>query len=243
MPPRRDATDRGRDDTAAPGAVVSALKRLGLAWGGGAVSQCSAVARHAEVAGAMLARGTAYKCCATKAEIDAFRVEAKAAGRPPLFLSPWRDADPSAHPAGADYTVRLKAPREGKVVVEDKVQGTVSWDAATLDDLILLRSDGTPTYMLAVVVDDHDMGITHVIRGDDHLTNASRQTLIYPAMGWETPAFAHIPLIHAPAGAKPPQRLDAPGRARSDRSGPFRKSDRNFGSRPPALRYLPSFVR
>ncbi len=187
------------------------MKWLGLDWDGEALSQFSRIARHGEVAAEMLARGTAYKCFATRDEIDAFRAEAKADGRPPLFLSPWRDADPSTHPQGADYTVRLKAPREGRVVVEDKVQGTVSWDAATLDDLILLRSDATPTYMLAVVADDHDMGVTHVIRGDDHLTNAARQTLIYRAMDWAAPVFAHIPLIHGPDGAKLSKRHGALG--------------------------------
>ena len=208
---RIEDTDRARSTPEATEAIFAGLKWLGLDWDGEAVSQCSRVARHGEVAAAMLARGTAYKCFATKDEIDAFRAEARAAGRPPLFLSPWRDADPSTHPAGADHTIRLKAPREGRVVVEDKVQGTVSWDASTLDDLILLRSDATPTYMLAVVVDDHDMGVTHVIRGDDHLTNAARQTLIYRAMGWAAPVFAHIPLIHGPDGAKLSKRHGALG--------------------------------
>ena len=162
-----------------------------------------------EVAAERLARGTADHCFATRDEIDAFRTAARAEGRPPLFLSPWRDADPSTHPQGAEFTIRLKAPREGKVVVEDKVQGRVEWDASSLDDLILLRSDATPTYMLAVVVDDHDMAVSHVIRGDDHLTNAARQILIYRAMGWQAPVFAHIPLIHGPDGAKLSKRLGA----------------------------------
>ena len=158
----------------------------------------------------MLARGTAYRCCVDAEEIEAFREQARAEGRPPLFRSPWRDADPATAP-DAPFVVRLKAPREGETVVEDVVQGTVTWKNETLDDLILLRSDGTPTYMLAVVVDDHDMGVTHVIRGDDHLTNAARQTLIYRAMDWEVPVFAHIPLIH---GAGRRQALQAPRRAR-----------------------------
>ena len=143
-------------------------------------------------------------------EIEAFREQAKAEGRPPLFRSPWRDADPATAP-DAPFVVRLKAPREGETVVEDIVQGTVTWRNETLDDLVLLRSDSTPTYMLAVVVDDHDMGITHVIRGDDHLTNTARQTLIYRGMGWETPRFAHIPLIHGPDGAKLSKRHGALG--------------------------------
>ena len=208
---RIEDTDRARSTPEATEAIFAGLKWLGLDWDGEAVSQFSRVDRHAEVAHQMLERGTAYKCFATKDEIDAFRAEAKAAGRPPLFRSPWRDADPSTHPAGAEYTVRLKAPREGQVIVEDQVQGTVTWDASTLDDLILLRSDGTPTYMLAVVVDDHDMGVTHVIRGDDHLTNAARQTLIYQGMDWPVPVFAHIPLIHGPDGAKLSKRHGALG--------------------------------
>ncbi len=208
---RIEDTDRARSTPEATEAIFAGLKWLGLDWDGEAVSQFSRVARHREVAAAMLARGTAYKCFATRDQIDAFRAAAKAEGLPPLVLSPWRNADPSTHPQDAEYTVRLKAPREGKVVVEDKVQGRVEWDASTLDDLILLRSDGTPTYMLAVVVDDHDMGVTHVIRGDDHLTNAARQTLIYRAMGWAAPVFAHIPLIHGPDGAKLSKRHGALG--------------------------------
>ncbi len=208
---RIEDTDRARSTPEATEAIFAGLKWLGLDWDGEAVSQASRVARHAEVAREMLARGTAYKCFATKDEIDAFREQARAEGRPPAFLSPWRDADPATHPQGAEFTIRLKAPREGKVAVEDTVQGRVEWDAAQLDDLILLRSDGTPVYMLAVVVDDHDMGVTHVIRGDDHLTNAARQALIYRAMDWPTPVFAHIPLIHGPDGAKLSKRHGALG--------------------------------
>jgi glutamyl-tRNA synthetase len=208
---RIEDTDRARSTPEATEAIFAGLKWLGLDWDGEAISQFSRIARHAEVGAEMLARGTAYKCFATKDEIDAFREHAKAAGRPPLFISPWRDADPATHPDGAGFTVRLKAPREGKVVVEDKVQGTVTWEASTLDDLILLRSDGVPTYMMAVVVDDHDMAVTHVIRGDDHLTNAARQTLIYRAMNWPVPIFAHLPLIHGPDGAKFSKRHGALG--------------------------------
>ena len=208
---RIEDTDRARYTPEATEAIFAGLKWLGLDWDGEAISQFSRVERHAEVAQQMLARGAAYKCFSTKDQIDAFREQAKADGKPPLFLSPWRDADPATHPEGAEYTIRLKAPREGKVVVEDRVQGRVEWEASTLDDLILLRSDGTPVYMLAVVVDDHDMGVTHVIRGDDHLTNAARQTLIYQGMGWETPVFAHIPLIHGPDGAKLSKRHGALG--------------------------------
>ncbi len=207
---RIEDTDRERSTPEATEAIFEGMRWLGLEWDGDAISQFSRVDRHAEVAHELLARGAAYKCFATKEEIDAFREKAKAEGRPPLFLSPWRDADPSTHP-DAPYVVRLRAPRDGETVVEDAVQGRVAWKNETLDDLILLRSDGTPVYMLAVVVDDHDMGVTHVIRGDDHRTNAARQSLIYHAMAWPTPVFAHIPLIHGPDGAKLSKRHGALG--------------------------------
>lgn len=208
---RIEDTDRARSTPEATEAIFEGLRWLGLHWDGEAVSQFERAPRHAEVAHEMIARGTAYRCYATVEEIEAFREKAKAEGRPPLFRSPWRDADPASAPAGAPYVVRLRAPREGETVVEDLVQGTVTWKNETLDDLILLRSDGTPTYMLAVVVDDHDMAVTHVIRGDDHLTNAARQTLIYRAMDWDVPAFAHIPLIHGADGAKLSKRHGALG--------------------------------
>ncbi len=207
---RIEDTDRARSTPEATAAILDGLTWLGLDWDGEAISQFSRVDRHAEVAREMLKNGTAYRCYATKEEIDAFREEAKAAGRPPLYLSPWRDRRPEDWP-DAPYVVRLKAPREGSVVVVDAVQGEVTWDAGQMDDMILLRSDGTPTYMHAVVVDDHDMGVTHVIRGDDHLTNAARQSLIYQAMGWDVPVFAHIPLIHGPDGAKLSKRHGALG--------------------------------
>ncbi len=208
---RIEDTDRARSTPEATEAIFAGLRWLGLDWDGEAVSQFSRLERHAEVAREMLERGGAYRCYATQAEIDAFRDAARAEGRPPLFRSPWRDADPLTWPEGAPYTVRLRAPREGETVIDDKVQGRVTFRNETLDDLILLRSDGVPTYMHAVVVDDHDMGVTHVIRGDDHLTNAARQTLIYRALGWETPVFAHIPLIHGPDGAKLSKRHGALG--------------------------------
>ena len=206
---RIEDTDRARSTPEATQAILDGLTWLGLDWDGDPVSQASRADRHAEVAQKMVADGTAYRCYSTKEEIDAFREAEKAAGRPPLFRSPWRDGGDA--PEGTPYVVRLKAPRDGETVVEDRVQGTVTWKNETLDDLILLRSDGTPTYMLAVVVDDHDMGVTHVIRGDDHLTNAARQTLIYRAAGWDTPVFAHIPLIHGPDGAKLSKRHGALG--------------------------------
>jgi glutamyl-tRNA synthetase len=207
---RIEDTDRARSTPEATAAILDGLTWLGLDWDGEPISQFARADRHAEVAREMVARGTAYRCYATPGEIGAFREKAKAEGRPPLFRSPWRDADPSTYP-DAPYVIRLRAPRDGETAVADVVQGTVTWKNETLDDLILLRSDGTPTYMLAVVVDDHDMGVTHVIRGDDHLTNAARQTLIYRAMGWETPTFAHIPLIHGPDGAKLSKRHGALG--------------------------------
>ena len=208
---RIEDTDRARSTPEATEAIYEGLKWLGLDWDGDAVSQFSRVARHQEAVAGMLETGGAYRCYATKEEIDAAREAAKAEGRPPLFQSPWRERTEADWPADAPYTVRLKAPREGEVAVEDEVQGRVAWKADQIDDLILLRSDGTPTYMLAVVVDDHDMGVTHVIRGDDHLTNAARQTVIYQALGWETPVFAHIPLIHGPDGAKLSKRHGALG--------------------------------
>jgi glutamyl-tRNA synthetase len=207
---RIEDTDRARSTPEATAAILDGLAWLGLDWDGEAVSQFARADRHAVVAREMVERGTAYRCFATVEEIEAFRERAKAQGRPPLFRSPWRDADPATHP-DAPHVIRLRAPREGETVVEDVVQGRVTWKNETLDDLILLRSDGTPTYMLAVVVDDHDMGVTHVIRGDDHLTNAARQTLIYRAMDWDVPVFAHIPLIHGADGAKLSKRHGALG--------------------------------
>lgn len=203
---RIEDTDRERSTPEATEAIFEGLRWLGLDWDGEAVSQFSRIERHAEVAHQMLEAGTAYKCFATKEEIDAFREQARAEKKPPMFRSPWRDR--TDHPDG-DYTIRLKAPREGSITIDDQVQGTVTWPADTMDDLILMRSDGTPTYMLAVVVDDHDMGVTHVIRGDDHLTNAARQSLICKAAGWELPVYAHVPLIHGPDGAKMSKRHGA----------------------------------
>lgn len=207
---RIEDTDRARSTPEATEAIFAGLRWLGLDWDEEPASQFARMERHAAVAGEMLANGTAYKCYSTKEEIDAFRTQARAEKRPPLFHSPWRDTDPAKAP-DAPFVVRLKAPRTGKTSVDDKVQGLVTWKNETLDDLILLRSDGTPTYMLAVVVDDYDMGVTHVIRGDDHLTNAARQSLIYRAMGWDLPVFAHIPLIHGPDGAKLSKRHGALG--------------------------------
>ena len=207
---RIEDTDRERSTPEATAAIYDGLKWLGLDWDGEAISQFERRDRHAEVAQAMLDNGTAYRCYATQDEIEAFREAARAKGESTLFQSPWRDADPADAP-DLPCVVRLKAPREGEVRIKDKVQKDVKWQADTLDDMVLLRSDGTPTYMLAVVVDDHDMGVTHIIRGDDHLINAGRQSLIYRAMGWKIPVFAHIPLIHGDDGKKLSKRHGALG--------------------------------
>ncbi|WP_179379645.1 glutamate--tRNA ligase [Jannaschia marina] len=207
---RIEDTDRARSTPEATETILKGLEWLGLDHDGTPVSQFAQAARHAEVAQAMLANGTAYKCFSTQAEIEAFREEARAAGTSTLFRSPWRDADPATHP-DAPFVIRLKAPRAGETVIADAVQGDVTFRNDQLDDMVLLRSDGTPTYMLAVVVDDHDMGITHVIRGDDHLNNAARQAQIFDAMGWAQPVWAHIPLIHGADGKKLSKRHGATG--------------------------------
>ncbi len=207
---RIEDTDRARYTPEATQAILTGLDWLGLDHDGEAISQFERSDRHAEVAHAMLANGHAYKCFATQDEIAAFRDAARAEGRSTLYQSPWRDADPASHP-DAPHVVRLRAPREGATVIRDQVQGDVTWQNDQLDDMVLLRSDGTPTYMLAVVVDDHDMGVTHVIRGDDHLANAARQMQIYHAMGWDLPVYAHIPLIHGADGKKLSKRHGALG--------------------------------
>ncbi len=206
---RIEDTDRARSTPEATEAIFDGMKWLGLDWDGEAVSQFERAGRHREAAQQMLEAGTAYKCYATKEEIEDFRAQARAEKRSTVFQSPWRDAQAAA--PDLPFVVRLKAPRSGETVVTDDVQGRVSFKNDTMDDLILLRSDGTPTYMLAVVVDDHDMGVTHVIRGDDHLTNAARQILISQALGWDVPRFAHIPLIHGPDGKKLSKRHGALG--------------------------------
>ncbi|KEO56323.1 glutamate--tRNA ligase [Thioclava pacifica] len=205
---RIEDTDRERSTPEATTAILQGLDWLGLDYDGEVVSQFEGAARHAEVAHQMLETGGAYKCFSTQEEIAAFREQPENKGK--MFPSPWRDADPSTYP-DAPYVIRLKAPREGETVIADAVQGDVTIRNDQLDDMICLRSDGTPTYMLAVVVDDHDMGVTHVIRGDDHLVNAARQMLVYRAMGWDVPTFAHIPLIHGPDGKKLSKRHGAVG--------------------------------
>jgi len=207
---RIEDTDRARSTPEATQAILDGMHWLGLDWDGDAVSQAARAPRHAEVAHEMLARGHAYKCFSTQEEIEAFRAAARAEDRSTLFLSPWRDVPETGHP-DLPHVIRLKAPREGETVIEDAVQGTVTFRNDQLDDMVLLRSDGTPTYMLAVVVDDHDMGVTHAIRGDDHLNNAARQAQIYRAMEWAEPVWAHIPLIHGPDGKKLSKRHGATG--------------------------------
>ncbi|NNF72959.1 MAG: glutamate--tRNA ligase [Rhodobacteraceae bacterium] len=207
---RIEDTDRARSTPEATQAIFAGLTWLGLDWDGDAISQFERAGRHAEVAHAMLASGAAYKCFSTQDEIAAFREAARAEGRSTLFRSPWRDADPATHP-DAPFVIRVKAPREGETIIHDEVQGDVTIRNDQLDDMIVLRSDGTPTYMLAVVVDDHDMGVSHVIRGDDHLNNAARQMLVYTAMGWDVPVWAHIPLIHGEDGKKLSKRHGALG--------------------------------
>jgi glutamyl-tRNA synthetase len=208
---RIEDTDRERSTEAAIQAIIDGLHWLGLDWDGDVVYQFSRAARHREVAESLLAQGRAYYCYATPQELDEMREAARREGRPLRYDGRWRDRDPSEAPAGVKPVIRLRAPDTGETVVEDAVQGRVVWQNKDLDDLVLLRSDGTPTYMLAVVVDDHDMDVTHVIRGDDHLTNAARQTQIYQALGWAVPNMAHIPLIHGSDGAKLSKRHGALG--------------------------------
>jgi glutamyl-tRNA synthetase len=208
---RIEDTDRERSTDAAVGAIFEGLKWLGVTWDDEPYMQFSRATRHAEVASELLARGQAYYCYCSPEELAQMRDEARAAGKPPRYNGYWRDRDPAEAPAGVAPVIRIKAPESGEIVVHDHVQGEVVFRTENLDDFIILRSDGTPTYMLAVVVDDHDMGVTHIIRGDDHLTNAARQIIIYNGMGWDVPEMAHIPLIHGPDGAKLSKRHGALG--------------------------------
>ena len=208
---RIEDTDRARSTEPAIAAILDGLSWLGLPWDGEVTYQFSRAARHAEVARQMLAEGSAYHCYASPQELDEMRAAQKTAGKPVRYDGRWRDRDPKEAPAGVAPVIRLKAPQTGQTVIKDAVQGEVTVENAQLDDMILLRADGTPTYMLAVVVDDHDMGVTHVIRGDDHLNNAFRQLQIIRAMGWPEPVYAHIPLIHGPDGAKLSKRHGALG--------------------------------
>jgi glutamyl-tRNA synthetase len=208
---RIEDTDRARSTEGAILAILDGLRWLELDWDGEPIHQLTRAERHREIAEQLLAEGKAYSCYATPEELQAMRERARAEGRAPGYDGTWRHRDPSEAPAGIEPAIRFKAPREGETVIEDRVQGRVVFANKDLDDLVILRSDGTPTYNLSVVVDDHDMGITHVIRGDDHLTNAARQTQIFKALGWETPVYAHVPLIHGPDGAKLSKRHGALG--------------------------------
>ena len=208
---RIEDTDRERSTAGAIDAIIEGLTWLGLDWAGEPVSQYGRAARHREVAELLLTQGKAYRCYCTPQDLEEMRARAEAEKRPIRYDGTWRDRDPSQAPAGVKPAIRFKAPQEGETVVEDAVQGRVVIPNKDLDDLIILRSDGNPTYNLSVVVDDHDMGVTHIIRGVDHLTNAARQTQIYMAMGWRVPHMSHIPLIHGPDGAKLSKRHGALG--------------------------------
>jgi glutamyl-tRNA synthetase len=208
---RIEDTDRERSTEPAIKAILDGLAWLELNWDGEPIFQFSRAQRHREVAEQLLADGKAYRCYATPEELTEMREAAKKAGRSKLYDGRWRDRDPTEAPSGIKPVIRLKLPLDGETVIEDRVQGRVVWRNADLDDMIILRSDGTPVYNHAVVVDDHDMGVTHVIRGVDHLTNSARQVQIYKAMGWDVPIFAHVPLIHGPDGAKLSKRHGALG--------------------------------
>jgi glutamyl-tRNA synthetase len=208
---RIEDTDRERSTQAAIDAILDGLKWLELYWDGDVFYQSTRAARHREAAELLLAQGKAYRCYASAQELEEMREKARAEGRPPRYDGRWRDRDPAEAPPGVAPVIRLKTSCEGETVIDDAVQGRVVFPNKDIDDFVLLRSDGAPTYMLAAVVDDHDMGVTQIIRGDDHLTNAARQKHIYDALGWETPGFAHIPLIHGPDGAKLSKRHGALG--------------------------------
>jgi glutamyl-tRNA synthetase len=208
---RIEDTDRQRSTQAAIDAIIDGLTWLGISWDGDIIYQHARAARHREVAEQLLAAGKAYRCYATPQELDEMRETARREGRGRLYDGRWRDRDPAEAPPGAPFTIRLKAPLTGETEIDDRVQGRVAWQNENLDDFVLLRSDATPTYMLAVVVDDHDMGVTHIIRGDDHLNNGARQKQIYEALGWTVPEMAHIPLIHGPDGSKLSKRHGALG--------------------------------
>ena len=227
---RVEDTDKERSTAENTQIILDGMTWLGLDWDGDPVMQTANAARHVEVATALLTSGKAYKCFSSQEEIETFREKARAEKTSTLFRSPWRDVAESDHP-DAPYVIRIKAPRDGATTLHDEVQGNVTWQNDQLDDMILLRSDGTPVYMLAVVVDDHDMGVTHVIRGDDHLANAFRQNMIYEAMGWAKPTLAHIPLIFGPDGKKLSKRHGATGAAEYQAMGYPAAGMRNYLTR------------
>ena len=206
---RIEDTDKARSTPEAIDAIIRDLAWLGIQWDGEPVFQSQRAARHAEVAQELVKFGKAYYCYCTPEELETMREEAKAKGEQPKYNRMWRDRDPATAPAGVKPVIRIKAPIDGETTIDDAVQGNVTVQNKELDDMILLRSDGSSTYMHAVVVDDHDMGVTHVVRGDDHLNNAFRQKLIFDAMGWDVPIFGHVPLIHGPDGAKLSKRHGA----------------------------------
>lgn len=208
---RIEDTDRERSTQEAMDAIIDGLNWLGITWDGDVVYQFARAERHRGAVEQMLAQDKAYRCYASPQELQEMREKARGEGRTRLYDGRWRDRDPSDAPPDVKPAIRLKAPLTGETIVDDQVQGRVTWQNENLDDLVLLRSDGTPTYMLAVVVDDHDMDVTHIIRGDDHLNNAARQTQIYNALGWHVPVMAHIPLIHGPDGSKLSKRHGALG--------------------------------
>jgi glutamyl-tRNA synthetase len=228
---RIEDTDRERSTDGAVQAIFDGLKWLGLTWDEEPYMQFARAARHAEVANELLSRGQAYYCYCSQEELATMREEARAAGKPPRYNGYWRDRDPSEAPKGVAPVIRIKAPPTGEIRVHDHVQGEVVFKSENLDDFIILRSDGTPTYMLAVVVDDHDMGVTHIIRGDDHLTNAARQIIIYNGMGWTVPEMSHIPLIHGPDGAKLSKRHGALGVEAYRQLGYLPEAMRNYLAR------------
>jgi glutamyl-tRNA synthetase len=208
---RIEDTDRERSTEPAIAAILDGLKWLGLDWDGEVIYQFTRAARHREVAEELVRTGKAYRAYDTAEELNEMRAKARAQGGFARYDGGWRDRDPGEAPAGVQGVIRIKAPATGETVIEDGVQGRVAFPNNDLDDFVILRSDGTPTYMLAVVVDDHDMAVTHIIRGDDHLNNAARQKQIYDALGWTVPVMAHIPLIHGPDGSKLSKRHGALG--------------------------------
>ena len=228
---RIEDTDRARSTDAATAAILDGLTWLGLDWDGNAISQYARADRHREMAMRLLDAGKAYRCYASAGELGEMREKARAEGRPPRYDGRWRDRNPAEAPTGVEPAIRIKAPRDGDTVVSDRVQGDVRIPNKDIDDFIILRSDGSPTYMHAVVMDDHDMGITHIIRGDDHLTNAARQTVIYRAIGWDVPVMAHIPLIHGADGAKLSKRHGALGVEAYRKMGYLPAAMRNYLAR------------
>ncbi|MBX2806296.1 MAG: glutamate--tRNA ligase [Hyphomicrobiales bacterium] len=208
---RIEDTDRERSTDEAIEAILDGMSWLELDFDGDPIFQFARAERHAAIAQQLLDEGKAYRCYATQEELTEMREKARAEGRAPGYDGRWRDRDPSEAPEGAPFVIRFKSPMVGETIIDDQVQGRVTFRNENLDDLIILRSNGTPTYNLSVVVDDHDMGVTHIIRGDDHLTNAARQSQIYEALGWDRPVFGHVPLIHGPDGAKMSKRHGALG--------------------------------